>query len=116
MHLVLVPGHLCDRRMWTHQIHHLADVSDITVADTTSDGSMAEIAARLLAEAPPRFALAGLSMGGMICMEVMRQAPERVERLALLDTNAMADTPDRAAVRQKMADQGVQGDVIQPSR
>ncbi len=110
MDLVFVPGHLCDERMWRHQTRHLADVADIAIADTMSDASIVDIAARLLANAPPRFALAGLSMGGMICMEVMRQAPERVERLALLDTNAMADSPERAAVRRKMADQAEQGE------
>jgi len=97
--------------MWVHQSRHLGGLADIQIADTTSDNSMAGIAARLLAEAPPRFALAGLSMGGMICMEVMRQAPERVERLALLDTNAMADSPERAAVRRRMAEQGSHGDI-----
>jgi pimeloyl-ACP methyl ester carboxylesterase len=60
---------------------------------------MAAIAARILADAPPRFALAGLSMGGYIALEIIRQAADRVERLALLDTGARADTPEATAKR-----------------
>lgn len=100
--LVLVPGHLCDSRMWRHQSDHLSDIADITIADTMQDDTMTGIAARLLHEAPDRFALAGLSMGGHICMEVMRQAPQRVTRLALLDTGARDDTPERLAARREM--------------
>ena len=111
MDLVLVPGHLCDARLWEHQVRHLGEIADIHIAETMRDDSMALIAARLLDHAPPTFCLAGLSMGGMICMEVMRQAPERVERLALLDTNAMPDTGDRAAARAAMVEQARSGDL-----
>ena len=65
---------------------------DVPVADLTHDDSVAGMAARVLAAAPPRFALAGLSMGGYVALEIVRQAPERVTRLALLDTQARADT------------------------
>ena len=111
MDLVLVPGHLCDARLWDHQSRHLCDLADIHIAETGKDDSMAGMAARLLEHAPDRFALAGLSMGGMICMEVMRQAPERVERLALLDTNAMPDMPERAAARRDMLEQARSGEI-----
>ena len=111
MDLILVPGHLCDARLWDHQVRYLCDIADIHIAETMRDDSMASIAARLLDHAPPTFCLAGLSMGGMICMEVMRQAPERVERLALLDTNAMPDTADRAAARAAMVEQARSGDL-----
>ncbi len=79
------------------------------VADHTRHETMAEIAASILAGAPERFALAGLSMGGYIAFEIMRRAPERVSRLALLDTSARADT-DEARERRStliaMADTG----------
>ncbi len=89
--LVLVPGLLCDAALWAHQSRHLADVADIRVGDTMNADSMAGMAEAVLADAPERFALAGLSMGGYVSLEVMRQAPQRVTKLALLDTAAVAD-------------------------
>jgi pimeloyl-ACP methyl ester carboxylesterase len=71
----------------------------VTVATHTRDDTMAAIARRILGGAPPRFALAGLSMGGYIALEIVRQAADRVERLALLDTGARADTPEATAKR-----------------
>lgn len=90
-HLVLIPGLLCDEALWKHQLEHLKDTVSVTVADLTQDDSIPAMAERLLGTAPPSFALAGLSLGGYVAQEVMRQAPERVERLALVATNARAD-------------------------
>ena len=70
------------------------------VADHTRDDHMATIAARILAAAPPRFALAGLSMGGYIAQTIAGQAPERVQKLALLDTSARPETPEQSARRK----------------
>lgn len=98
--LVLVPGLLCNRELWAHQTANLAHIARITVADVTHDDSIAAMAQRLLALAPPKFALAGLSMGGYIAQEVMRQAPDRVTRLALLDTSARPDSEDQRARRR----------------
>jgi len=100
--LVLLPGLLCDQALWQHQIEGLADLADPSVADLTQDASLSAMAARVLAAAPPRIALAGLSMGGYVAQEIMRRAPERVERLALLDTNARADRPDQTARRRDL--------------
>lgn len=97
--LVLVPGLSCDAALWNAQVAGLADVARMTVADTLSDDSIPAMATRLLDTAPERFAIAGLSMGGYVAMEVIRRAPERVTGLALLDTNARADTPDQARLR-----------------
>jgi len=94
-HLVLLPGLLLDQMLWTHQVDTLTDLADISVADLTRDDSIEAMAARVLADAPARFSLAGLSMGGYVAQEVMRQAPERVERLALIDTSADADSPEQ---------------------
>jgi pimeloyl-ACP methyl ester carboxylesterase len=102
MPLVLLPGLLCDARLWRHQVENLADIADVTVADLTRDDTMAGMAARVLAAAPDRFALAGLSMGGYAALAVMRAAPARVSRLALLDTSAQADTDERRQVRREL--------------
>jgi pimeloyl-ACP methyl ester carboxylesterase len=98
--LYLIPGLGSDGTVWAETVAALGSGIDARVADTLSDGTLPEIAARLLMQAPPRFALAGVSMGGMIALEVLRQAPERVTRLALFDTNA---APDDAAARAQRA-------------
>lgn len=100
--LILVPGLACTARLYEPQITALSGSRNIVVADHTQDDSMAAIAARLLKNAPERFSLAGLSMGGYVAMEVMRQAPERVQRLALLDTSARPDTPEASREREKL--------------
>lgn len=100
--LVLIPGLACTARLFEPQIAALSAGRTIVVADHTQDDSIAAIAARLLREAPGRFDLAGLSMGGYIAMEVMRQAPERVERLALLDTSARPDTTEASQDRKRL--------------
>lgn len=99
---MLVPGLLCTGALWAPQIAALADIADCLVADHTRHDTMAGIARSILAAAPERFALAGLSMGGYIAYEILRQAPERVERLALLDTGSRADTPERTAGRREL--------------
>ncbi|MGH6618292.1 MAG: alpha/beta fold hydrolase [Alphaproteobacteria bacterium] len=100
-HLVFVPGLLCDAALWAHQIGHMEDIADCHVGDTRSDDTIAGMAHTILQGAPQRFALAGLSMGGYVAFEIMRQAPERVARLALLDTAATPDTEER---RQRRLD------------
>ena len=98
--IVLVPGLTCSARLYAEQIPALWRFGPVTVADHRHDDSMASIARRILAAAPPRFALAGLSMGGYIAFEIMRQAPQRVARLALLDTGARAETPEQTERRK----------------
>lgn len=107
--LILVPGLLCTSRLWQAQIEAFSDSHSIQVAEHHLDDNLPDIAARILAEAPARFSLAGLSMGGYIAFEIWRQAPERVERLALLDTRATKDTPDETQRRKDLlalADRG----------
>lgn len=96
--LLLIPGMMCDARMWgdlpaalSCPVHH----SLPTGADTVE-----ALAAQILHNAPPQFALAGLSMGGIVAMEVLRQAPTRITRLALLDTNPLSEAPEVQARRQ----------------
>jgi len=107
--LILVPGLLCSARLWAAQIDGLSDLADIAVADMTRDDTMAGMAQRVLDCTDGTFSLAGLSMGGYVAMEVMRRAPERVERLALLDTGARADTEEQTIRRRDLiglADRG----------
>lgn len=100
--LILVPGLLCTGALWAPQMAALGDIADCAVVDHTRHDSMAGIAGSILASGPARFALAGLSMGGYIAFEILRQAPDRVERLALLDTAVAADTPERTAARRAL--------------
>jgi len=108
--LILLPGLLCDRALWRHQIESLADVADVTVADLTRDNSFDAMTRRVLEGAPTRFALAGLSMGGYLAQVIMRTAPERVERLALLDTSARADSVEQTARRRGLIDLAQKGE------
>ena len=109
--LVFVPGLLCDQRLWQPQAEHLADLADPMIADVIEDGSVSEMAHSVLGVAPSagRFALAGLSMGGYVALEIMRVAPERVARLALLDTSARADTPEQTAARRELIELAEKG-------
>ena len=101
-HLVLVPGLGCTADLFAHQIAALGKAVPISVADHTRYDTISGIARAVLVAAPNRFALCGLSMGGYIAFEIMRQAPERIERLALLDTSALCDTPEQTERRLKL--------------
>ena len=107
--LVLLPGLLCDAALWAPQVGALSDIAESRVADLSRDDSLPAMAQRVLAEAPARFAVAGLSMGGYVAQEIMRRSPERVMRLALLDTSARADTPERAALRREFIELAQKG-------
>jgi pimeloyl-ACP methyl ester carboxylesterase len=102
MNVVMVPGLLCDAALWAHQTRYLADIAECHVATVTEAATVEEMAATVLASAPDRFALAGLSMGGYVSHAIMRQAPERVIKLALLDTSARADTAEQTERRRQL--------------
>jgi pimeloyl-ACP methyl ester carboxylesterase len=113
--LLLVPGLLCSARLYAPQVTALWPLGPVTVADHRRDADVAAIAARILADAPPRFALAGLSMGGYVAFAMLRRAPERIAKLALLDTSARPDTPEQSAAREKfiaMAEAGQLAEVV----
>lgn len=99
---LLLPGLLVTARLYAAQIPALWQFGPVMVADHRRDDSIAAIARRVLEQAPPRFALMGLSMGGYIAFELLRQAPDRIERLALLDTTARPDTSEQSARRQAL--------------
>ena len=92
--LVLLPGMMCDERLFAPQISELSKQREVHFVQISGHKTISELAADVLNNAPPVFALAGLSMGGIVAMEVLSQASERVERLALLDTNPLAELSD----------------------
>jgi pimeloyl-ACP methyl ester carboxylesterase len=108
--LILLPGLLCDAALWAHQAETLADVADVVIADLTRDDSLGDMAARVLKSAPRKFALAGLSMGGYVAQEIVRRAPGRVTRLALMDTSARADDAEQSKRRYALLSQLEHGD------
>lgn len=104
-HLLLLPGLLNDRRLWRRQLTDLAHLADVSVADLTVSDSISGMAAAVLAAVPARqFAMAGLSLGGYVALEIMRQAPDRVRALALLDTSARPDTSAGRQGRRALMD------------
>src|SRR5258707_15708940 len=111
MPILLVPGLVSSPRIFAPVAPALWRFGPLTVANHIRDASIGAIARRILAEAPPRFALAGHSMGGYIAFEIMRQAPQRVAKLAVINTQARPDTPEatprppRQIARAKTGDQ-----------
>ncbi|EKS35169.1 alpha/beta fold hydrolase [Afipia clevelandensis] len=107
--VVLVPGLGCSPRIYDPQLPALWRQGPVGIANHARGGDMATIARRILAEAPLRFALAGHSMGGYIILEMVRQAPERIGRLALLNTSARPEAPEVTAKRREMIAEVKQG-------
>ena len=104
--LILVPGLLCDEVVWAHQSDTLADLADVHIATNGARDSLVAMAEAIIAQAPPRFALAGHSMGGRVALEVVRRVPERVIALALMDTGHLplaAGEPGEREVAGRMA-------------
>lgn len=113
--ILLLPGLLCSPRLYAAQLPVLWTHGPVMVADHRRDDTLDAIAARVLAHAPPRFALAGLSMGGYIAYAILRAAPERVAKLALLDTAARADLPEQSERRMaqiELAESGRFGELL----
>jgi pimeloyl-ACP methyl ester carboxylesterase len=98
--LVFLSGLLCDEALWQHQLKALKDIADCHVADTTKHDRVEALAKDVLASSPSQFALAALSMGGYVAFEIMRQAPQRVLKLCLVDTSARPDTPEQVRKRE----------------
>lgn len=105
--LVLLPGMMCDARMWRAQIDALGIPAAVFVS--TGFDNFTDAAADILKKAPQRFALGGLSMGGILAFEIWRQAPQRVTHLALIDTNPFADSAERQSMRLEQIEQVLAG-------
>ncbi len=114
--LVLIPGMMCDARLFAPQIASLSARRAVHVAPISEYESVEDLAAAILIHAPLRFALAGLSMGGIVAMQMIAQAPARVARLALLDTNSRAETPRIAERRQPQIDRVRAGGLVEVMR
>jgi len=100
--LVLLPAMGCDGQLWARQVVDLSDITHPMLGDLTVDDTLEAMAARVLAHAPPRFTVAGVSLGGYVALEIIRQAPERVQRVALFGTRASMQMRPRT-----VADQGL---------
>jgi len=109
--LVFAPGMMCDAQQFVHQTGILGKSRAIFHADFSQDSAIADMATRLLRDAPDRFYLAGLSMGGIVAFDVWRQAPDRVAGLALMNTTAFADSPARRETRLSQIDRVAKGDL-----
>ena len=105
--LLLLPGMMCDERVWAPQVSSLRQT--VFFANTRTTDNFRDMAKETLAAAPNRFAVAGLSMGGILAFEIWRQAPERVTHMALLDTNPHADTPERRSLRVQQIETALAG-------
>lgn len=100
--LVLLPGMMCDARVFSPQIQALSAYAPVMVAPLHGGDRVEAIASHILSMLPERFALAGLSMGGIVALEILRRAPARVTRLCLMATTPLAETPDQAAMREPL--------------
>lgn len=98
--VLFLPGLLCDAALWAHQVEHLRDLATPVVADLTRDDTIAAMARRAAGQAPGRFVLVALSMGGYVAFEMLRTLPDRIAGVALVDTTAAPDTPEKAAERR----------------
>jgi len=98
--LLLIPGLICDDEVWAYPSKHLADIANISILPMNEALTMQKLAAAVLKNSPDKFAIAGFSMGGYVALEVLRQAPERVTRIALLDTSSRKDTQEKSENRK----------------
>lgn len=105
--VLLLPGMMCDARMWANQIEAIK--GPVSVPDLSVHDNFVDMAASVLGNAPDRFAVAGLSMGGILALEIWRQAPDRITHMALLDTNPFSDSPDRQSLRLQQIEQVLAG-------
>jgi len=101
---LLIPGLNCDARVYSQVVPALWQFGPVMIANHTQADTVSEIVRQILADAPPKFALAGFSMGGYLCFELLRQARDRVIKLALIDTNAGSDTPEVIETRRRRID------------
>lgn len=100
--VVLLPGMMCDARIFTPQINALSAHAPVMVAPLHGGDRVEDIASHILSMLPERFALAGLSMGGIVALEILRRAPSRITRLCLMATTPLSETPDQAAMREPL--------------
>ena len=109
--LVLIPGAMCDGRLFAPQIAEFSAERPVMIVPPVGAATISDLARRILDLAPQTFALAGLSMGGIVAMELIRQAPDRVRRVALMDTNPFPEPPEKATLRQALIEKVMNGNL-----
>jgi pimeloyl-ACP methyl ester carboxylesterase len=109
--LLLLPGSLCTDLLFQAQTSFFKGYREVIVANFSNCDSIEAMATKVLNEAPEEFALAGLSMGGIVAFEMFRQAPQRIKRIALLDTNPRGELPENVPIRQQQVNNVAQGGV-----
>jgi pimeloyl-ACP methyl ester carboxylesterase len=105
--ILLLPGMMCDERMWEAQVRDLPQAT--LVPSLVGFESISDMATSVLENAPDQFAVAGLSMGGILAFELWRQAPDRITHIALIDTNPFADAPERKSLRLQQIETALNG-------
>ena len=110
--LVMIPGMMCDERIFAPQIEALLAEVSVHIADISKHDNISDLAADVLSHAPPKFSLAGHSMGGIVAMEICSQAPERVEKLVLIDTNPKSELEEVKAKREPQISDALSGKLI----
>ena len=110
--LVMIPGMMCDERIFAPQIEELASKRSVHIADISKYDNISDLAADVLSHAPPKFCLVGHSMGGIVAMEICAQEPKRIEKLVLIDTNPLAELEEVKLKREPQISDALSGKLI----
>ena len=110
--LVMIPGMMCDERIFAPQIEELVSKRSVHVADISKHDNMSDLAADVLSHAPPKFCLVGHSMGGIVAMEICAQDPKRIEKLVLIDTNPLAELEEVKLKREPQISDALSGKLV----
>ena len=112
----MVPGMMCDERIFSPQIEELSKNLEVTIADISSFSSVRELASDVLKKAPKSFSLLGHSMGGIVAMEIYSQEPNRIEKLILMDTNPKAELDEVKLKREPQIKDVREGKLLEVMR
>ena len=110
--LVMIPGMMCDERIFAPQIEELVSKRSVLVADISKHDNISDLAADVLSHAPPKFCLVGHSMGGIVAMEICAQDPKRIEKLVLIDTNPLAELEEVKLKREPQISDALSGKLV----
>ena len=110
--LVMIPGMMCDERIFAPQIEELVSKRSVHVADISKHDNISDLAADVLSHAPPKFCLVGHSMGGIVAMEICAQDPKRIEKLVLIDTNPLAELEEVKLKREPQISDALSGKLV----
>ena len=108
----MIPGMMCDERIFAPQIEELVSKRSVHVADISKHDNISDLAADVLSHAPPKFCLVGHSMGGIVAMEICAQDPKRIEKLVLIDTNPLAELEEVKLKREPQISDALSGKLV----